>query len=409
MQRPFDIYLAFAVIFWLSVVSMIAPSVRKKMVEWLTFPASTTQKHVAGFDALRGLAALHVAIFHTWQWTRPALDGVANIVPFLQRGEKAVPVFVILSGCLIYRSLQRVESLEGLRRYLDRRFFRIFPVYAATILACSLLLWHQSTDLHIPPLQYFVAGIFMLRTLGFPVFANPQSWSLFVEVLFYLILPMFVLATRGSRSLLWAICALCVFALSDALGPRELGLWKYFCFGLIAAELISRCKSTTRFDGLVLGLIGLGIVIADEWTNFDWLSLAINSAGKGYVYVYGGFNMYTLTIGVGMTLLLVGVANSRELQFVLESFPLRMLGAISYSLFMWHSVLIAVGLPINFDGVGYPQRAGEIAPISAAYFMWVMLPGMIAAAAASFLLIERPFLLRRRRQEPGRSGRDALA
>lgn len=37
----------------------------------------------------------------------------------------------------------------------------------------------------------------MLRSLSFSEFINPPVWSLYVEVVFYLVLPAFVIAARG--------------------------------------------------------------------------------------------------------------------------------------------------------------------------------------------------------------------
>ena len=385
------VYIIFALVFYIAAVVTIHPFFRERFKKLLLFPTSNHQNHLACLDTLRGLAALLVAIFHTWQWTQLAFNSARDLMPFISRGDAAVPIFVTLSGLLIYRSLKKVDSLDGIREYINRRFLRIFPVYLVTVIVSSIAIGPFNAN--ITPMQYEISEIFMLRSLGSPNFSNPQAWSLYVEVLFYALIPLFVIMTR-ERSLLWASIALAVFALGDAIGPRELGLWKYFCIGIIAAEIISRWKIRPH-TASILGVLGIFIVYLDLRTGHDWIGRSINKLFGGYIQITGGHPAYTLSLALGMLLLIVGTVQSPLFRRIFEIYPLRVLGTISYSLFMWHSFLIVANFPVTFGGVGNPILTGLTPSLSAWQMPFIVIPALISSATISYLLIERPFLLKR--------------
>lgn len=357
------VYIIFALVFWFGAVIAVFPFYREQIKKLLLFPASTHQSHLASLDALRGLAALWIAVFHTWQWPRPAFNSASELAPFIVEGDKAVPIFVTLSGLLIYRSLIKVSDFDQLREYVNRRFLRIFPVYLATVIVSCIAIGPFNTA--IPSSQYAISEMFMLRSLGPTLFANPQAWSLYVEVLFYALIPIFVITTR-KRPLLWAIIALAVFSFGVAREPRELWLWKYFCFGIIAAEIISRWKMNAHAASL-MGVVGIFFIVTG---NLHWL-------------------------GPGVLILIVGAVQSPLFRCVFEIFPLRMLGTISYSLFMWHSFLIVANFPVTFDGKGFLLTIGIIHSVPVWYMLVFVIPALISSATLSYLLIERPFLLKR--------------
>jgi peptidoglycan/LPS O-acetylase OafA/YrhL len=110
------------------------------------------------------------------------------MIPFLVEGEKAVCVFAALNGFLIYRSLREKELNRGtLVRYFTARFWRIYPLYMATVIAFAL-----SGSMRRDPtlLHGLLSEFLMLQVFGFPYEANLPSWSLYVEVAFYLTLPL---------------------------------------------------------------------------------------------------------------------------------------------------------------------------------------------------------------------------
>lgn len=157
------------------------------------------------FDLLRFSFAFVVFLVHAY-----ALSGVDALLIFSQvlSSEIAVKSFFVVSGFLIFMSY---EKSHGLRNYFTKRVRRIYPAYFLVIIACALLGSAFSTY----PLQdYFSLSflkylLFNLLFLGFlqpnllGLFehntlqaVNGALWTLKIEVMFYLFVPLAVLALR---------------------------------------------------------------------------------------------------------------------------------------------------------------------------------------------------------------------
>jgi len=381
--------LFFAVIFWIFISLLFFQKVRIIIQKFFIPNGCRSPQYLPCLDAYRGLASLLVAIFHTWQWSRPAFDGFAEVAPLITAGDKAVPMFVTLSGLLIYRSLINLNSIEKVKIYIYRRFSRIYPVYFATVCA-SFVLMNSTFVNKIPLMQFFISEIFMIRTLGSFSFSNPTSWSLYLEVLFYLVAPIFVINIQ-KRPIYYTILALVIFALVDSWGTRELALWKYFCIGIITAEIIQRRNFGPIISTLV-AFIGFIIICLDVKSGFDWIAYVFTYLTSGFVeFTHASQSSYTLTLGLGVLFLFVGSVRSPLFCHVLEAKPFLFLGAISYSIFMWHSFLIALNFKIAFDGNGTPVQTVNILEETSLSFVMIVIPSIISLASLSFVLFERPF------------------
>lgn len=392
-----------AVAFFVVVILSVYPSQRMALWRILSMPTPSTKQHLSCLDSIRGLAALWIAVFHIWQWPQPSFNSTASIIPFVQYGNRAVPIFVVLSGFLIYRSLRRISSFHELRDYAIRRTLRIFPLYVATIL---VVLATMQIEHPVPTWQWFIGEVSMLRTVGWPIFSNPPAWSLYVEVLFYLILPVFV-ATFSKRIIVASAICLTVLSVADVVGPRELSLWKYFFFGILASEAYDMLRPHGRWwYGLVMFLSGCGLLFADV-VGYNWLN-AIISYGCEAVSIectllaQPPLHIYTVQLGIATALLVVGALLSTTINRFLSIKPLQFLGVISYSIFLWHGFVIVADLPVAFDGRGFLRYLGgpfETMPFWVPLF--VILPSVLFWSLVSFALIERPFLKLRPKHNQG--------
>jgi peptidoglycan/LPS O-acetylase OafA/YrhL len=380
-----------AAVFYSALLALVvSPWLRNRILPLLALPEPSTKQSFAALDSFRGLAALLVAVTHLWQWPYPifASTGV-GWTRILSYGSKAVPMFVILSGFLIYRSVKGVTRREDLERYAVRRFLRVYPVYLITVLVAIFV---GQTPINI---SNILADIFMLRCLDYPAFTNPPAWSLYIEVLFYAIIPAFV-AICGKRIFIISIVSLSILLWSDYPAGREVGLWKFFLVGIIASELFDRMREKTgEGQAVSLFVIGISLLMLDFFgPRFDWAShIGLVPSNPDY---------YTVGLIMACALILLGALNSRYLNSFFSIRPLRILGAVSYSLFLWHPFFILAVFPalkfsqvgrIQAEFVGFPQ-----APMW--YLPFVMIPGVLLLACFSFLLIERPFLLLRPKSTP---------
>jgi peptidoglycan/LPS O-acetylase OafA/YrhL len=161
------------------------------------------------FDLLRFVFAFVVFLFHAH-----ALSGAQELMIFSQylSSDIAVKSFFVVSGFLIFMSYENSGSVSG---YFGKRIRRIYPAYAFVILASVLLggifsSYSLSDYLSLPLLKYIAANLLFLNFLqpDLPGLfqhnalqaVNGALWTLKIEVLFYLSVPLVVMAfTRLGR------------------------------------------------------------------------------------------------------------------------------------------------------------------------------------------------------------------
>lgn len=144
----------------------------------------------AHVDALRGLAALIVVWLHVSEVfvTLPGIKAqgtlLFDIAKTLNFGRLGVLVFFVISGFVIPSSLTG-DKVIGLKKFVIRRFFRLFPAYWFSILlALPSVWWLWGRD--ISP-HLVLANLTML-----PVIFNSEQilglyWTLETELAFYLL------------------------------------------------------------------------------------------------------------------------------------------------------------------------------------------------------------------------------
>ncbi len=393
-----NILIILASAFFLFLLSLAIAPVRKWALGRLSMPVPSTNQALPVLDALRGLAALWVAMFHYWQWSEPAYNGVVDVFPFVLQGTKAIPVFVILSGFLIYRSAKRIRTIDDLKDYATRRLLRIYPLYLATTIACFFL-FELSPDV-IAKWQRFLAEALALRSIGYPDFFNPPAWSLYVEMLFYAFCPLFVVLSR-QRLLQASVVIFVLLTFSDVNAPREVLLWKYFFVGIITGELIDLFGKQSERASMLFLLLGSYLLYLDVGGT-NWFGESINSLCRQQRWgctLSGAQNQaFTVGLAASIALIIIGGVNSRIVSRIFSTHPFRVLGTISYSVFLWHGIVIALAFGMSFNGHGNTTSSQTFQVTSGWPMLYLGIPSILAVGITSFLLIERPFLMLRPKQ-----------
>ena len=380
-----------AVLYTTCVYLLIARRQRDWLLGLFAPAIPSTRAYSGALDGYRGLAAAMVAFSHYVYWCYPVFWASKDCYPYLisYGGNKAVAIFVILSGFLIYRSVRKLRTAGDVADYARRRFLRIYPLYLVSVIAVC------ATGQLTCKLRTVLPEALMFRVFGYPSFANPVSWSLYVEIAFYVFLPVFVLAT--GRWVVWAsVGAFATLAIADPAGPREMYLWKFFFLGIVASELSDRLTARLSWTvareviGVALVLLGLGTLYYDlGGKDADWVSRITR--------IPHNLAENTIGLGLGFALVLIGTMCSVIVSRVAGAGPLRFLGTISFSVFLIHPFYILANFPqLRFAAVGGIQSIFE--PIGVApwwYGFFIFAPGLILWAAVSYLVIERPFLLMR--------------
>ncbi len=174
-------------------------------------PVTATDDRIAYVDALRGIAALMVLVFHTVQRSSKGLP--AWVVTLNEQGARGVQLFYVISAFTIFMTLHIRSQREGfsMRSFFVRRFFRIAPLFYC---AMVFYLWlygfgprwslGEHNQIGITP-GNIISNIFFVNGFS-PYWINsivPVGWSVTVEMFFYLCVPLLFYYIRSLRAALW--------------------------------------------------------------------------------------------------------------------------------------------------------------------------------------------------------------
>ena len=367
------------------------------------------QTRIAALDGLRALAALSVLGLHVWYASgRPQLD--TPVGPFattlLAAGYVGVDFFFVLSGFVLFLPVCLNSGEFGsVRTYALRRAARILPLYWTTLVVSMLGLRLFTAEpqasahlganlfLHLTFLFHPIASLTGLME-GFG--ANKVVWTLSLEVLFYLLLPL--VATRFYRrpelwfgilvaiSFLWRFDMTTLANPNSQAGPTVIGIaliaelptyLTHFALGMGAAWLYASTAEDADLQRAALWVLGFGAVGVVWGTHL----LGIDQIYKTGT-PYGQFTA-TLPVTVAFTCVLLGLLlGPRWVRLPLEHVVLRRLGRISYGIYLWHFLVIAflaTNVPLPRDG-------------SKPFVLWyaLVLTATLTLAWASHVTIERP-------------------
>lgn len=144
--------------------------------------APTSRGRLVEIDALRGIGALCVLIFH-YSTRFHELFPRASHVPFsFPGGNYRVLLFFTISGFAIFFTLERIGSVAD---FIVNRFARLYPAYLVAMLLTLLVEYAaQATQLLIGP-GAILANFTMLEEFAFLPAVDGAYWTLSVEIAFY--------------------------------------------------------------------------------------------------------------------------------------------------------------------------------------------------------------------------------
>jgi peptidoglycan/LPS O-acetylase OafA/YrhL len=293
-------------------------------------------ERVPELDALRGLAALAVVVFHSKS-------------SWLPWGWASVDLFFVLSGYLITAIVLKHGGSRGfLRNFYVRRGLRVWPLYflvVGLLMAASPVLRHPFNWSQLPYTLTFTQNVPLYWNGSAPEFCIYllHTWTLALEEQFYLLWPALLLLVGPRRVIPVAlVCAAGSFAARSAglsyilLGARCEGL----AFGgLLAALLAPGLPTSPALRRFRLGLAGAlagGAVTLLAVGGFSGLAPGTFVLPRPGVTILA-FNLLWLGV-VGLTVLGAGcpaLAGLRRRE-------LCWLGQVSYGLYLIHHVLLSI-------------------------------------------------------------------
>jgi peptidoglycan/LPS O-acetylase OafA/YrhL len=342
-------------------------------------------------DGLRAVAVLAVVLFHAG-------------VPGFSGGFVGVDVFFVLSGFLISSIL--IEDIErdrfSLLNFYNRRIRRIFPalflMLGLTTLAAVALLSPQaliSYGRSLAGTGFFASNfIFFLDTGYFAGNAAQQpllhTWSLAVEEQYYVLWPLAVwlLFRPGLRRHAALICTV-LAVLGLGLSVWLTGVSREAAFYLPFARLWELLLGAV----LVIrppGVLPRKVAEAMGWTGLLLIALSITLLNEAVAFP--GYAVAAPCIGAAL-LLAANASPQVSTARLLSVAPMRGLGLVSYSFYLWHWPVLAFANYLLMRAPSWPVGLS------------LMIPALLMAWV-SWRFVERPF--RVNAAAPGARGRAIL-
>ncbi|HNM42762.1 acyltransferase family protein [Plasticicumulans sp.] len=333
----------------------------------ITAPAAIRTAYRPDIDGLRAVAVLLVVIHHAF----PQSGG----------GFIGVDVFFVISGYLITGILAGDirQSRFRLAGFYARRIRRIYPALLVVLLASLLAGWFLMLPNELATLGRHVAGgsgfvanvLYWLQSGYFDRQAELQPllhlWSLGVEEQFYIVWPLLLagLMRLPPRRCLQAVGALLLLSLLGCIVVSEYDLsaafflphtrfWELAAGGWLALQQAGQRPAA---DGVPA--TGTG-----RWPQHAASVAGLSAIGLGAVLIdrHSAFPGAWALLPVGGALLLIQAGPAACInRHLLARAPMRWIGRISFSLYLWHWPLLVYGRIWLVGEPDWPQRLALVA------------------------------------------------
>ncbi|GAB4031200.1 acyltransferase family protein [Spirosoma jeollabukense] len=332
---------------------------------------------INNFDLIRIFAATQVLVFHTIDhlhleksiWLTP-LDYFPG-----------VPIFYAISGYLISASYERSTSLKN---YFRNRLLRIYPglwvCLLLTVLVASLFGFNFINKSAPVWLISQMAGLIytpgFLADFGFGSY-NGSLWTIFIELQFYIVLPIaYLVMSKGksSNTTLYILFSLFVII---ALAT------KLFLPGILT-DHESILEKVVRYSFFPHFYVFLAGVIMQRLKIYK--SNLIYGKGLYWIVAYACFNALISLSSISalsiLSILLLSVCII-SLAYTRTELAHKLLGGndISYGVYIYHGLLLNILVSFNL--------------FSQHFYIAIVLIGAYLLGYFSWILIEKPFLRRK--------------
>ncbi|MEJ8598860.1 acyltransferase family protein [Riemerella anatipestifer] len=300
------------------------------------------------FDFLRLLFASSVIISHSYPLTEVRDKEILMVITNgqLDLGGFSVACFFIISGYLIYQSLERSSSIKN---YIWKRVLRLYPALIVMLLLTvsvvpffyqgeGSILNNTSYFTYLPRqlslynLQHNILGVF--EDLPYKTI-NGSLWTICYEFTMYMLLvPFYFIKSRWRLGMLLILFFLFyllsiffplflnnrLFSKFFLFSPNFYNLGCFFSAGALLTYLTSKINSSTKWLIIIIGLVALiGSIYFEQYKPFKYFVLPfvvilfgtsstpiINKVGKTIgdnsygIYIYGWLVQQSLLYVFGL-------------------------------------------------------------------------------------------------------------
>jgi peptidoglycan/LPS O-acetylase OafA/YrhL len=350
-------------------------------------------RHISSIDGLRAIAVTAVVLYHLG-------------ISWIPGGFLGVDLFFVISGYVITRlildSINQSSALD-LRAFYAARLRRIYPAFIFMVVCIIIFVgvWApEAIKRFLSDLPYALTGTInwflvarhqdYFEAIGRPPLLQ-HTWSLAVELQFYLIWPIILLTILkyfGKKNiarialLIAIISGVTLFLVSLRLDQSNAQQISHIYFGTdthslglflgsalavswipqnLSADIEKRAQDVIDAIGVV-GLLGLiGVFLFIDETNAGLYRLAFPLAG-----IFGCLVIISL------------VHPASRFAPVISSAPFRWIGQRSYGIYIWHWVIFQVTRPsVDLTGQSwalYLARVLLVLALADISLRWVEIP-----------------------------------
>jgi peptidoglycan/LPS O-acetylase OafA/YrhL len=297
-------------------------------------------------DGLRFVAISSVVLYHIYAQVlvktghpvvvqaRYAWLGLA-----VGNGDRGVRLFFVISGFILGMGFARQHLHLGkpvsLKKYFLRRVTRLEPPYILNLVFCALVAffyYHQAAGYMVP---HLLASILYQHNLAYhtPSVINGVTWSLEVEIQFYILAPLIALLFRISnastrRSIFLVLIAVCgilqlLFRANATVAALTIVFYiQYFLAGMLLTDLylIVRPHSRIRWEWDLVSLCGWPVVFLVS-RNFLWFHAILPFL---------------------IMLLYIAAFQGVIFRRLFSNYWIAIIGGMCYSIYLWHFFTIGV-------------------------------------------------------------------
>ena len=299
-------------------------------------------------DYLRGILAIYIVIYHLLSWNH--FIDLREETIFMKFAFYFVSIFFVISGYALTLSAinyrYNFKNRWNVFYYFQRRFARIYPLFLFVIILAILIGYKNVSS---------IKEFLYQATLTFNIFnrngLTPASWSIGVEVIFYLFFPLiFIISVslykfnRIILNIIYFLIIIFLLVISSFYNNYEHFSEKqyffiyvhnfydhlyFFLIGMLLAfnrQYIFVLKNNKIFKYFLLFLLVLFLVWDIGYTNLYWNYLV-------------GFNRIVLSVSsLGIFLIFLLYVNFKS---VIKKI-LKLLGNISYTIYLSHPLFIFI-------------------------------------------------------------------
>jgi peptidoglycan/LPS O-acetylase OafA/YrhL len=298
-------------------------------------------QELPGLTPLRGLAALAVLLYHSSIY---AFKFAGGAPPWAwRRGSLAVDLFFFLSGFVLTHVYERRfaedRSWRVVGRFLWTRFTRIYPasLFTTLVFVLAFTLGNLPFPADASFAKELIASLLLLQVpwLGEPVINSP-AWSISAECYAYLMFPVVAPMICGLRNRMAA--GICIALLCEIVVYHTIFDYRQHAWGWGALV-----RALPEFTVGIFAYRYYRDRLFQKFWEKDAVLITVAATIAVACLVGASDSVSVILLPV---LLLASVSNAGRAADILNARPLRWLGDVSYSVYIFQMLpfLVAVSL-----------------------------------------------------------------